>query len=92
MKKRVVKKIANAYMRGKWWAGARDPYWWPTTSNGDGYLITEARLPEAVRAYLERFTYAQSAYSNWMDSPAVIDREFLTSYEWCHGKQEEELK
>ena len=59
MKKRVIKKIANAYMKGRWWAGVKDPYFWPQTSDGTGVWVTEAILPPAVREYLIRKTMAR---------------------------------
>lgn len=74
MKKKVVKKIANAYMAGKWWSGVQESYFWRTTTDGDGYLVTEARLPLAVRNYLVRETIKRG-YS-WLDSPVVVSKEW----------------
>ena len=54
MKKGLIKKIANAYLQGRWWAGTNGSYFWQMSTDGNGYLVTEARLPEAVRVYLER--------------------------------------
>ncbi len=75
MKKRVIKKIANAYMKGRWWAGVKDPYFWPQTSDGTGVWVTEAILPPAVREYLIRKTMARGHWYCWMDSPHVIKLE-----------------
>lgn len=75
MKKKTVKKIATGFLSGKWWSGAKEPYFWRTTTNGEGYLVTEASLPLAVRQYLIRET-VNRGYS-WLDSPVVIDREWM---------------
>lgn len=48
MKKRTIKKRISAAINGRSKAGAE--YFWPRTSNGDGVLITEYKLPEAVKA------------------------------------------
>lgn len=74
-KKRIVKKIANAYLRGRWWNGTKEPYFWPVTSDGEGYIITEARLPLAVKAYFKR--QALDAYHPWFDGAHVVKIEWF---------------
>ena len=90
MKKRIVKKIANAYLQGRWWAGTNGSYFWQMSTDGNGYLVTEARLPEAVRVYLERWTYAQPGMNFWYDSPAIVNLEWYdaSEHEWysCERK------
>lgn len=52
MKKKTIKKIAHAYMKGRWYWGTREPYYWQTSTDGYGVWITEDVLPPAVRTYL----------------------------------------
>ena len=47
MKKRTIKKRISAAINGR--VETRTEYFWPKTSDGAGLLITEYRLPEAVR-------------------------------------------
>lgn len=47
MKKRTIKKRITAAINGRSKANAE--YFWPKTSDGDGVLIAEYRLPEAVK-------------------------------------------
>ena len=52
MKKRIIKKRISAVYGGRVKTGAE--YFWPKTSDGDGLLITEYRLLEAVKAACAR--------------------------------------
>lgn len=74
MKKRTVKKIAKNFVKGRWYAGEKEPYFWQTTTDGEGYWITEARLPKAVTVYLEKMTLR--AGHPWFDSPSVLKLEW----------------
>ena len=48
MKKRIIKKRISAAINGS--AKIGEAYFYPRTSDGDGVLITEYKLPEAVKA------------------------------------------
>ena len=48
MKKRIIKKRISSAINGRVKTGAE--YFWPKTSDGAGLLVTEYRLPEAVKA------------------------------------------
>lgn len=50
MKKRIIKKRISAAINGRTKAETGAEYFWPKTSDGDGLLITEYKLPEAVKA------------------------------------------
>lgn len=52
MKKRLLKKRISAAINGKAKIGAE--YFWPQTSNGDGLLITEYKLPHKAKVALAR--------------------------------------
>lgn len=52
MKKKTVKKIAHAYLRGRYWCGVGAPEWWPIDTDGHGHYEAEANLPNAVKRYL----------------------------------------
>ena len=52
MKRRTIKKRISAAINDRVKTGAE--YFYPKTSNGEGVLITEYRLPEAVKAACAR--------------------------------------
>ena len=47
MKRRIIKKRISAAINGR--VKTEEEYFFPRTSDGDGLLITEYRLPEAVK-------------------------------------------
>lgn len=81
MKKRLLKKRIATAINGK--AKIGDTYFYPRTTNGDGLLITEYRLPEKARAHLAR----AALYSNhpWYDGYQVAALYWLPS----NGEPEE---
>lgn len=52
MKKRIIKKRISAAINGRVKTGAE--YFWARTSDGDGVLIAEYKLPEAVKVACAR--------------------------------------
>ena len=84
MKKRIIKKKLIAAMNGRAKLGAE--YFWPRTSDGDGLLITEYRLPEAVKAACAKQAL-QSGYA-WYYGDHVAALYWLSSSGDC-GEPEE---
>lgn len=75
MKKRIIKKKISAVYGGR--AKTGTTYFWPKTSDGDGLLITEYRLPQKARVQLAR----AALYSNhpWYDGYQVAALYWLPS-------------
>ena len=70
MKTKNVKKIANGYLRNRWFAGAAEPEYVRVSTDGDCMGVVYARMPSAVREYLRRETVRRGR--GWLDNPAIL--------------------
>ena len=71
MKKKTMKKVAHAHLKGRWWSGTKEPYFRATDTDGGGVWITEARMPAPVREFLRRETIRRGAC--WLDAPYIVE-------------------
>lgn len=71
MKKKTMKKIAHAYLKNRWFAGAAEPEYVRVSTDGDCMGVVYARMPSAVREYLRRETVRRGRC--WLDNPAILE-------------------